>query len=141
MTWACVLLVVGYETLFLVAPLQVAYLLPLLPGVLLLAGIAWRARPAVLVALLIAGASSAIVSVNVIHVTGSVHRVESALAPLVAFSGPTIHGRSTTVSAGLFVRWGYLVTDVVARQKSISASSRPAAIAPLSPGATASRRD
>jgi hypothetical protein len=135
--WMCLVLVVAYESLYLVAPLQVAYLLPLLPAVVLLAGIVWRMRPAILAACLIAGASSALLSINVLYVTGSVHQVESALSPIVAVFGPTVRGRTTTATLGFFVRWGYLVSDVAARRKTLE----PPAISTADRSSGAVRRE
>lgn len=112
----CVVIVAGYETLFLWAPIQVGYLLPALPCLLVILGIVLRDRRRLLAVWLVLSASSAVLTVNVVSVTGGAHYVESALPPLFALHGPSLRGRTTVVSAGLFVRWGYLVSDLVARR-------------------------
>lgn len=111
----CVTIIAGYELLFLLAPIQVGYLLPALPALLLLLGIVLRDRRRLLFAWVVASVSASVITINVVNVMGNVRQVESSLPPVVSLDGPQVHGRSTTLSGGLFVRWGYVVSDAAAR--------------------------
>ena len=62
---ACAAIVAAYEALFLSFPIEPAYLLPLLPAVLILLGVGLSHSPPLLAALGAALASYAVVSVNV----------------------------------------------------------------------------
>jgi hypothetical protein len=117
LAWFCVVVVAGYETLFAWSPIQVAYLLPTLPCILMLLGIALRHRRGLLVLWLLLSASSAFLSVNVVSVSGGAHYVESALPPLLELHGPGVQGRTSHVSTGIFIRWGYLVSDLAGRRE------------------------
>jgi hypothetical protein len=119
----CAIIIAGYEALFLFMPIQVGYLLPALPCLLLVLGIVWRDRPKLLVLWLCTSASASLLTVNPIHVSGGAHYVESALPPLFERGGPGVRGRTTVVRAGLFVRRGYLVSDVAARGSRLRALS------------------
>lgn len=124
LAWLCLVIVGGFAMLFLIAPLQVGYLLPALPCVLILLGIALRQHRRALAVWVSLSISSALLTVNLVSLTGGVRRPESALPPLVAWHGPSVSGRATTVTVGVFVRWGYVVSDAVARAEVMSAGTR-----------------
>jgi hypothetical protein len=123
--WLCLVVIVGYEALFLRAPLQVGYLLPALPCMLMLLGMTMHDRPRLLASIVVLSVASSILSINVMTVTGGLHRVQSVLPPVAAVEAATTRGLATGVSAGVFVRWGYVVSDAYARWQITSASKPP----------------
>ena len=88
-------IVIGFEALFLKIPVQRAYLLPMLPFVLIVLGIALRDRMRMLLAITILILSFNFVNLNLAR--------------------PDIPDRATRAILGVVIEPGYLLTDVAAR--------------------------
>jgi hypothetical protein len=90
-------IVLALEALFLKIPVQRAYLLPLLPFVLILLGIAMRDRPRMLVAMCIVIFSYNFLSVNLARADVADHATRAVVGP--------------------FLEPGYLLNDIATRRK------------------------
>jgi hypothetical protein len=93
---ACAGVVAAYEALFLKYPIEIAYLLPMLPAVLILLGIGLAHRPVVMGAFGLLLLSYAALNINIAR--------------------PDQHDRATGGSVGLWVEPGYVIQDVRKRQ-------------------------
>jgi hypothetical protein len=92
---ACLGVVAAYEALFLRYPIEMGYLLPMLPAVLILMGIGLAHRPAALGVFGLMLLSYAAVNINIAR--------------------PDQHDRATGGSVGLWVEPGYVVQDARTR--------------------------
>jgi hypothetical protein len=88
-------IVVGIEALFLALPVQRAYLLPMLPFVLILFGLALRGRRRLLLAMTLLVLTYNFVNLNLAR--------------------PDVANHATRASFGFFVEPGYLATDISQR--------------------------
>ena len=95
--------IVACEMLFLKIPVQRAYLLPILPFVLIVLAIATRERPRILLAFALLVFSYDVVNLNLAR--------------------PDIPDHATHAIVGPFVEPGYLISDVMARLKLASSSN------------------
>jgi hypothetical protein len=91
-----ILIIFAFEALFLKLPVQRAYLLPILPFVLILLGIALRDRPRLLLATAALVFSYNFVNVNPVR--------------------PDVPDHATRAVFGVFIGRGYLLDDLVARR-------------------------
>lgn len=92
---ACVAGVLAYQTLFLAYPIELGYLLPMVPAVLILLGVGLAHRPGVLVTFAGVLASYALVNLNVAR--------------------PNTSERATGSVLGLWVEPGFVVQDAQER--------------------------
>ncbi|NWF69149.1 MAG: hypothetical protein HXY40_08685 [Chloroflexi bacterium] len=111
--WLCLAVIAAYEALFLRAPLEAEYLLPLLPALLLVLGL--RLPPRLLWLWLALQFSSNFLHINLSSLNGNYHSGEDLQAALFSWGSVSWHGQSTELTWGLFVRWGYLLTDALNR--------------------------
>ena len=93
---ACAGVVAAYEALFLKYPIEIAYLLPTLPAVLILLGIGLAHRPVVIGAFGVLLLSYAALNLNIAR--------------------PDQHDRATGGAVGLWVEPGYVLQDARKRQ-------------------------
>jgi hypothetical protein len=94
---AAVLMIIFYEAYFLGMPGTKYYLLPMLPFVLILLGIALKQRRSVLILLMVVQISYNFLSINIAR--------------------PNVPNNATAIIAGLWVERGYLVNDTIERMK------------------------
>ena len=97
--------IIGIEALFLGLPVQRAYLLPMLPFVLILLGIAMKDRSRALLALTILIASYNFVSINLAR--------------------PDVPDHATRARFGIFLEPGYLLDDLASRRRSRGIAASP----------------
>jgi hypothetical protein len=93
---ACAGVVAAYEALFFKYPIEIAYLLPVLPAVLILLGICLARRPVALGCFGVLLLSYAVLNVNIAR--------------------PDQHDRATGGSVGLWLEPGYVIQDVSKRR-------------------------
>jgi hypothetical protein len=92
----CLSVIVGYEALFLIFPIQNEYLLPILPFILILIGIALQRRRLLIGVLLLLVTSFNFINVNVAR--------------------PNVRRGATSASLGLWIEPGLLLKEVLVRE-------------------------
>jgi len=96
----CTFIIIGYELLFLRAPLENEYLLPLLPFILILLGISMARYRWVIFLWLFLQSSYNFVSIRLLS--------------------PDTVGEATGTTVGTFLEWGYLIADIGNRMSLVS---------------------
>ena len=94
---ACVLMIIFYEAFFLGMPGDKSYLIPMLPFVLILLGIALKQYKSVLILLIAVQISYNFININIAR--------------------PNVPDNATAITAGLWFERGYLVNDIIERVK------------------------
>lgn len=92
-----ILVIVSFEALYLKVPLKPEYLLPMLPFALMLLGISLKKHGRIILLLILIQFSYNLINFNIAHVDNP--------------------NNATTFWIGLWVEWGYLITDVFNRLK------------------------
>jgi hypothetical protein len=94
---ACVLMIIFYEAFFLGMPGDKSYLLPMLPFVLMLLGIALKNYKPLLILLIAVQISYNFININIAR--------------------PNVPDNATAITVGLWFERGYLVNDIIERMK------------------------
>lgn len=88
-------IIVGFEALYLKLPLEMAYLLPMLPFALILLGISLKNNRKAIIFLLVVQFSYNFISINIAR--------------------PDVPNFAKSATLGLWLEWGRLVTDIINR--------------------------
>jgi hypothetical protein len=89
------LIIAGFEAMYLKLPLEMTYLLPMLPFVLILLGICLKNNIKAIIFLLVVQFSYNFININVAR--------------------PDVPNFATSATLGLWLEWGRLVTDIINR--------------------------
>jgi hypothetical protein len=94
------LIIAGFETMYMKFPLEMSYLLPMLPFLLMLLGISLKNNKGIIIFLLIVQFSYNLVNINIAR--------------------PDVSNIATSATLGLWIEWGYLITDIINRLAMLS---------------------
>jgi hypothetical protein len=95
-----ILVIAGFEAMYLKVPLEKAYLLPMLPFALMLLGISLKNHRWIIILLTLVQFSYNFLNINI--------------------AKPDIPRHATTATVGLWLEWGYLITDIINRLRMMS---------------------